>query len=114
MERKIKFKALSNGEWVYGQPVKSILGNWKMYNDGNISFIDPDTICQYTGFNDIEGNEVYEGDICTIKNSTKAVVEWKDYAFRLLSTTDDVNGRRTEYCLSRLNQIQVIGNIHDK
>lgn len=61
---RLKFRAKSGDEWLYGIPQKTPLGNWMMRDKQEAGrYVDPDTIGQYTGLKDKDGKEIYEGDI---------------------------------------------------
>lgn len=66
MKREIKFKAkrLDGKGWIEGTP---ICINGKPYGiligEKESPDIDPNTVCQFTGMKDSEGNEIWEGDL---------------------------------------------------
>ena len=96
MNREILFKAKrkDTGEWVQGLPGYDMSGNiaeietHKSFGDCRIYEIDPDTICQYTGLTDKNGEKIWENDILKAnldesypEDITYIKILWNEYRF---------------------------------
>lgn len=77
---KFKAKSILDGAWVQGDLVHKEDGKIAILrNEFNVSEVDPSTVCLFTGEKDMNGDNIYVGDI--ISNlETKSVIEvvWND------------------------------------
>ena len=120
MKREILFrgKQLSNGEFIEGSLTVDCHGNCCIYHPLNVPIgggfqyfdVDPETVGQYTGIDDREGDKIFEGDIFKIGAENNIYTVRFDYGC-FLAYEDDVQvGILAE--LSTMF-IKKIGNIYD-
>lgn len=89
---KFKAKRLDNNTWVEGY-FYAECGNAYIIEDRNSEsmlnrneahLVDPSTVCQFTGEKDMNGNEIYIGDIISnLETGSVVEVAWNDRLKRL-------------------------------
>ena len=118
--REIRFrgKCMEMGKWVYGNLIKQfdivdrLLKYYyiESYTGEEINLVEPKTIGQFTGLEDKNGREIYEGDIVGDSNESYIVhYNTKTLSFDL-KDFDELNQCPLYY----FSKCKVIGNIHEK
>lgn len=123
--REIAFKAkeIGTGDWVYGYLIKIHEDDYRIVTeddlyyaytggydyDGSMTKIDKNTICQFTGLTDKNGNKIWENDV--LKSGLVVTYE-KEFASFCLSKKEwafrHFFGEAVDGC-----DCEVIGNLFD-
>jgi|VirMetMinimDraft_7_1064189.scaffolds.fasta_scaffold147522_2 hypothetical protein len=100
--RTIKFrgKRIKDGKWVYGYlSAKCQITTSLNSEEGNaVHLVNPETIGQFTGLQDNEGNDIYEGDLISFQDDPYKSVKWdKNYSCWIYWHSDEEIFGEDEY-----------------
>ena len=117
--REILFRGKSGDGWHYGLLTKYGNHKWRVIEeDNNMVTVKTNTIGQYTGLTDRNGNKIFEGDIIQSYHHGEpmgvAVIYWQGSSF----WCDLLSGSQFD-CCDTLDEwdcecgLEIIGNIFD-
>lgn len=117
MNREIKFRGqqINTKKWVYGYLYRNkglyVICENIRYAEEEPIFLD--TVGQYTGLDDKNGKEIYEGDIVG-DNKIKWIVKWNKHrmGFSLYPTTKQLYDEMPINVENKLG-FKILGNIYD-
>lgn len=112
--REILFKAkrINNGKWIEGYYFynpnidKHFVHNWL---SGGLVEVNKDTICRFTGFNDKNGNKIWENDIVMLGEDLY-IITWEEddamFALKDVGIIEHFGNVDSKWC-------EVVGNKFD-
>ena len=114
--RDILFKGYNNkqNKWYYGMLDK--FDNKYLINDGSgtKSYVEEESIGQYTGFEDNNGNKIFEGDILDAGFGIIQIVKFKYGSWEAICEEKGDYFSHSLYSESHSSNCKVVGNVYEE
>ena len=123
MDRIIKFRGKSSnpntkGQWIFGGTIPQKTAIVDLIGHSPLLMpVDPNTVGRFTGFTDVDGNDVYEDDILLLAdsgfNQRKGIVKFIYDRWYVHDVFSDKHKLFALFFVRTTMSAKVIGNIHD-
>ena len=121
-EKKFKAKRVDDGQWVFGKSLIQAEIKGRAFTQIEHSEFDefrqyevhPETVGQFIGIKDKNLVEIYEGDKFTDKCGETYVVSFEDFQLVAIDITTKVKHYFSQFAWNSEQNLEIIGNIHDK